>query len=188
MVNMKLILNPLLVVIIFASNVYSQHKGIYQCESDTTVFLIINDAELEISEVIEERLFENSVESFCLLKSPYVYDNNLIKFSYKGHNKTLELVTTDLIVLKDCIDYFIEGGSFFYCTKKVSEKGKVLYYGNWKEGKKNGYWLYFNDDETITKFLFQNDKIMSRETFPFRGPSNIDANPKTDSILKSVSE
>jgi len=140
------------------SSLRGQYQGVFISETDSNTFVNINRTNIEIYQVLDNFGVEDILERNLILKSKYEIVSDTIIFSQNEEQLCFQIITEDIIQIKSEIKHHISCNTKFYCTRKKDENGKILYFGKWKDGQKDGDWLYINEVGQRLKVTYDKGK------------------------------
>jgi len=127
--------------------------GVFTPENDNGINLIldVNLAEISIYDATE---VEDIVEIEVLFEGDsFILGDTLVLQNIKNCYKFLIVTDEELIVLSR-LNETIEKGTIFRCKIKKDSKNRILYIGNWVNGRKEGNWIYFrkNGEKKVVNY------------------------------------
>lgn len=132
-------------MVISSSSLKGQYIGVYISEADSNSLVNINKNDIEIFQVMDNFGVEDILERNLILKSEYEIVSDKIVFTQDEKQLYFQGITEDIIQLKSDINHHISFNTKFYCIQKKDKNGIILYFGKWKDGQKDGDWLFFNE-------------------------------------------
>lgn len=139
-----------------------QYQGIYISEIDSNTFVNINKNDIEIYQVLNIYEVEDILERNLILKSSYRIVADTIYFSQYNKQLAFQLICEDKLQSLGDIKPLIRCNTKFYCIRKKDENGKIIYIGRWKEGEKDGDWLYFTKDGNRIKITYDKGVVVQK--------------------------
>lgn len=129
----------------------------HEAKTNLTIFIRNENAEIYLDHDI---IADGIVTSEVLVCSPYflkkdtlIIKNDCFKFEFL-------VVNDELLISLNNLKGYIKKGDKFYCSQKVDNNGNIKYIGRWKDGKKDGIWLYFDKKGEITGIKYDEGQII----------------------------
>jgi len=157
LISMKL-LNTL-VLLLISFSLYAQISGTYQCENDESILVKITKSEIEIYQFLDN---DTSIDTDCLNQislfiSPFSFRNDTMFCKQKP---IFNQITEYILILNTNLSYKLKKGFKFYCITKRDTNGKIKFIGHWKNGKREGKWIIYNNVNKAKGYIYSNGKIV----------------------------
>jgi hypothetical protein len=159
---MKDIVVTIILMAVSITNLNGQHMGIYVSEKDSNIFVSINKNDIEIYQVLDNFGVEDVFERNLILESKYLIVYDTIVLTRVDNHISFHVIAEGVLQIKDEISHYISSNTKFYCIRKKDENGRIVYFGKWKNGQKDGDWLYFNELGQRVIITYKNGTIIGR--------------------------
>jgi len=149
-------------MVISLPSLSGQYQGTYISNADSSTYLNINKDIIEIYQVEDYFRVEDILERSLILKSEYDIVSDTIFLTRNNARIYFLILNEEILQLKGDLKHFISCNTMFYCTRKKDANGEIVYFGKWKNGKKDGVWLYISQTGIRIKVTYEKGVVLDR--------------------------
>lgn len=131
----------------------------FKCDVDESLFVRIFNNDIEIYQELPN---EDGIESDCINQIPLFSNTYFIRkdtIFCKG-KPIFNYFSEYILVLHTSLNTKLKKGLKFYCISKRGINGKVQFFGHWKNGKREGKWVIFNNVNKAKGYIYSKGKIV----------------------------